>query len=83
MRGWLARNRKFKHKVYEHVAAVQIIDRMVTNYLEDRMIPDLLKDILVKNHVFDDVDLYSTDVRATLICRNEMMDRVMKKMIRE
>lgn len=59
IRGWLARNRRFKHKICEHIAAVQIIESMVTNYLEDKMIPNILIDIFRKNELFQEVGMYS------------------------
>ena len=48
-RGWLARNGKFKHKVTEHIASVQIVDNMITKELEDNLIPEILLQILRKN----------------------------------
>jgi len=41
-RGWIGRNKRFKAKASEHIASVQIVDKMITNVLEDKMIPDLL-----------------------------------------
>jgi hypothetical protein len=83
IRGYLARHKRFKTKVYEHMAAVQIIDGLVTTFLEDKMIPDLLIDILRKNEVYDNVGLHSSKEVAFLQTREDMLNRVLKKMLRE
>jgi hypothetical protein len=49
MRGFLARKVKFRRKVAEHIAAVKVVDGMVTSYLEDKLIPNLLIEIFRKN----------------------------------
>jgi len=64
MRGWLARNRKFVSKVSTHLAAVEVIDGMVTNYLEDRMIPNLLIELFRKNNLYENIGLYSSENQA-------------------
>lgn len=60
-RGWIARNKKFKNKANEHIAAVQVVDTMVDRVIEDSLIPDLLIQILRKNEFFEDVGLYSSE----------------------
>lgn len=62
---------------------MQIIDNLVTNFLEDKMIPDLLIDILRKNEVYNNVGLHSSKAVAFLQTREEMLNKVLRKMIRE
>ena len=69
MRGYLGRKNRVRHKVAEHMAAVRIVDNMVTDHLEASMIPNLLIDILRKNRLYEDLSLYSSDNMALMQTR--------------
>lgn len=43
----------------EHIAIVQIVDRIVNDFIGDKAIPDLVIDILGQNSRYEDVSLYS------------------------
>jgi len=48
------------------------VDRFVRNYIEDKIVPDIVLEILAYNKYNEDVHLYSTEYRAHL----EVMDRI-------
>ena len=83
VRGWLARHRKFKKKAQEHIAGVQIVDSMIDNVLETRLIPDLLIQIFRQNELMEDVGLYSAENQWLYQTRSSIMDKVLREMIRE
>lgn len=82
-RGWLARHRKFKKKALEHMAAVQIVDKMITNIIEDKLIPDLLIQLFRQNELYQDVGLYSAENQSLYQTRNSILDGVLREMARE
>lgn len=82
-RGWLARHRKFKHKAQEHIACVQIVDKMTNNIMEDKLIPDLLIQLFRQNELYQDVGLYSAENQSLYATRNSIMDQVLRAMTRE
>ena len=51
----------------------------MTTIIKDKIIPDLVLEVLTYNKYNEDVSLYSTEYRAYL----EVMDRVLLKVIRD
>lgn len=60
-RGYIARHKLFRNKAIEHIASVQIVEKYISNYMEDTMIPQLLVDILKRNEINEDIGLYSSE----------------------
>ena len=44
-----------------HNASIKTTDRMIDHYIEDVFIPDILLEILSKNRVYENFDLYSDE----------------------
>lgn len=66
-RKYLIPRRKVAFKLMENY-----VDRFVRNYIEDKIVPDIVLEILAYNKYNEDVHLYSTEYRAHL----EVMDRI-------
>lgn len=82
-RGWLARHRRFKAKVHEHIAAVQIVDKLVSNQIESKLLPDILIGILKRNEYSEVVGLYSTQQKSVMDAADTLLDRALRKMMRQ
>ena len=63
------------------MAAIKAVDRMVDAYIEDQFIPDLVLEILTKNRVHENLDLYSTENKILFSIRQSIFDRVLKEQV--
>ncbi len=82
-RGALVRKKRFPAILEFHEGAVRTVDSMVDHYVEDVFIPDLLLEILSKNRVYENFDLYSDESRILYEIRGSYMDKVVREMIKE
>lgn len=51
--------------------------------MEDKMIPNILLEILRHNEITEEVSLYSTDNQVLYTVRKNVMDKVLTQMTRE
>ena len=56
---------------------------MVDHYIEDVFIPDILLEILSKNRVYENFDLYSDENRILYELRASLLDGVIRDMVKE
>ncbi|KAL4495566.1 hypothetical protein ABPG72_020307 [Tetrahymena utriculariae] len=54
------------------------IDKLIKNYVEDKIVPDIVLEVLAYNKYNEDVHLYSTEYRTYL----EIMDRIVQRVVR-
>ncbi|EAR98142.1 IQ calmodulin-binding motif protein (macronuclear) [Tetrahymena thermophila SB210] len=54
------------------------VDKLVKNYVEDKIVPDIVLEVLAYNKYNEDVHLYSTEYRTYL----EIMDRIVQRVVR-
>jgi hypothetical protein len=47
--------------VFWHWGSVRYTDSLIDHYIEDIFIPDLVLEILTKNRVYENIDLYSDE----------------------
>jgi hypothetical protein len=69
IRGGLVRRKRWPQLVKWHMGAVKCVDRMISNYIEDRFLPDLVLEILTRNRVYENVELYSREHRVVYAIR--------------
>lgn len=62
---------------------MRTVDTMVDTYIEDVFIPDLLLELLSKNRVYENFDLYSEESRALYEIRSSIMDKVVRDMLKD
>jgi hypothetical protein len=63
IRGGLVRRKRWPEIVKWHMAAIKQVDKMVETYLEDVILPDLIMEIITKNRVHENLELYSRENR--------------------
>jgi hypothetical protein len=56
---------------------------MIDHYIEDVYIPDLLLEILAKNKVYENFDLYSEENKILYEVRFSLMEKVIRDMVKE
>lgn len=56
---------------------------MVDHYIEDVFIPDILLEILNKNRVYENVDLYSDENKIFYEIRGSYLDTTCRAMIKD
>lgn len=66
-----------------HAASVRVVDTMIDHYIEDVYIPDLLLELLAKNKVYENFDLYSEENRILYEIRASYMNNVVRDMVKE
>ena len=49
---------------------------MIDHYIEDVFIPDLILEILTKNRVYENVDLYSDENKILYQIRGDIMEKI-------
>jgi hypothetical protein len=59
IRGALVRRIKWPEIVKWHMGAIKCTEKIIDNFIEDQFIPDLVLEILTKNRVYENIDLYS------------------------
>ena len=82
-RGAYIRKFKFPQILQFHEGAVGTVDKMVDHYIEDVFIPDILLEILNKNRVYENFDLYSDENKMFYEIRGSMLDSICRDMIKE
>ena len=83
LRGAYVRKKVFPQIVQFHAASVRTVDAMVDHYIEDVFIPDLLLELLAKNKVYENFDLYSEENRVLYEVRASIMEKVIRDMVKE
>lgn len=83
IRGAYVRKRVFPQIVQFHAASVRVVDSMIDHYIEDVYIPDLLLELLAKNKVYENFDLYSEENRVLYEVRAGIMEKVIRDMVKE
>lgn len=78
MRGAYVRKKKWPQIVLWHSGAVRITDSIIDHYIEDVFIPDLLLEILTKNRIYENVDLYSDENKILFQVRQDIMEKVVR-----
>jgi hypothetical protein len=51
------------------MGAIKCTDKMIGTYIEDKFLPDLILEIITKNRVYENVDLYSEENRIIYAVR--------------
>lgn len=82
-KGAYVRKKIFPQILQFHVASVRTVDSMIDHYIEDVYIPDLLLEILTKNKVYENFDLYSDENKILYEVRYSIMEKVIRDMIKE
>ena len=82
-RGAYVRKRVFPQIVQFHAASVRTVDSMIDHYIEDVFIPDLLLELLAKNKVYENFDLYSEENKILYEVRASYMDKIIREMVKD
>ena len=82
-RGAYVRKVIFPQKKQFHIASVRTVDSMIDHYIEDVYLPDLLLELLSKNKVYENFDLYSDENKILYEVRASYMDNVVRDMVKE
>ena len=64
------------------MGAIRCTDKLIDNFIEDKFIPDLVLEILTKNRVHENLDLYSTENKLLFALRQTIFDAVIKNEVR-
>lgn len=78
-RGALVRLKRWPEIVKYHAGAIKCVDKLINNYIEDTFIPDLVLEILTKNRIYENLDLYSVENRVLYMIRSDMIERIMRE----
>jgi len=81
-RGALVRKKRWPEIVKWHMGAIKTTDKMIDNYIEDKFLPDLILEIITKNRVYENVDLYSVENRVIYAIRASMVEDLVRKEVR-
>ena len=55
-----------------------LVDSMIDHYIGDVFIPDIVLELLAKNRVYENFDLYSDENKIYYEVRGTMLDRVIR-----
>jgi hypothetical protein len=58
-------------------------DKMIDNYIEDKFLPDLILEIITKNRVYENLDLYSVENRLLYSLRASILENVIRNEVRD
>ncbi len=64
IRGALVRRKRWPEILKWHMGAIKCTDKLIDSYIEDTFLPDLILEIITKNRVYENIDLYSTENRV-------------------
>jgi hypothetical protein len=78
----LVRRKRWPEIVKWHMGAIRCTDKLVDNFIEDQFIPDLVLEILTKNRVHENLDLYSTENKLLFALRQTIFDTVLKNEVK-
>jgi hypothetical protein len=74
IRGGLVRRRRWPEIIRWHMGAIKCTDKIIDAYIEDTFIPDLVLEIITKNRVYENVDLYSTENKILFAVRQSIFE---------
>lgn len=60
------------------MGAIKLTDKLIDNYVEDTFLPDLILEIITKNRVYENLDLYSVENRILYGIRATMIENVIR-----
>jgi hypothetical protein len=83
MRGAYVRKKIFPQKVYWHQGAVRCTDQLIDTYISDVFIIDLIQEILTKNRIYENIDLYSDENKILYQIRGDIMEKVLRGMAKD
>ena len=69
--------------MFWHQGAVRFADSMIDHYIEDVFIPDLVLEILTKNRVYENIDLYSDENKILYQIRQDIIEKVVREMTKQ
>ena len=58
-------------------------DSLIDHYIEDVFIPDMVLEILTKNRVYENIDLYSNENKILYEVRQNIIEKVVRQMTKE
>lgn len=64
------------------MGAIRCTDKIVDNFIEDTFIPDLVLEILTKNRVHENLDLYSTENKLLYALRETLFETVLRNEVK-
>jgi hypothetical protein len=64
------------------MGAIKLTDKLIDNYVEDTFLPDLILEIITKNRVYENLDLYSIENRILYSIRATMIENVIRNEVR-
>ena len=64
------------------MGAIKLTDKLIENYVEDTFLPDLILEIITKNRVYENLDLYSIENRILYAIRATMIENVIRNEVR-
>ena len=83
IRGAYVRKRIWPQKIFWHLGSVRYADSLIDHYIEDIFIPDLVLEILTKNRVYENVDLYSDENKILYQIRLDIIEKVVRDMCKQ
>ena len=64
------------------MGAIKVTDKLIDNYVEDTFLPDLILEIITKNRVYENLDLYSVENRILYAIRATMIENIIRNEVR-
>jgi hypothetical protein len=64
------------------MGAIKLTDKLIDNYVEDTFLPDLILEIITKNRVYENLDLYSIENRILYAIRATIIENVIRNEVR-
>ena len=64
------------------MGAIKLTEKLIDNYVEDTFLPDLILEIITKNRVYENLDLYSVENRILYALRATMIENVIRNEVR-
>ena len=81
-RGALVRRKRCPEIVKWHMGAIKLTEKLIDNYVEDTFLPDLILEIITKNRVYENLDLYSVENRILYAIRAPIIENVIRNEVR-
>ena len=72
------RRKRWPEIVKWHMGSIKCVDRLVDRYIEDTFLPDLVLELITKNRVHENLDLYSKQNRILYEIRQGIFERVVR-----
>jgi hypothetical protein len=60
------------------MGAIKCVDKIINNYIEDVFLPDIVLEILTKNRIYENVELYSVENRMFFQIRGDIIEKVIR-----